>query len=292
MGLQPMPSASLRVLHRDATVGWQAGDVLQSLWREMHTAWLGVFARPAEAKSFFSRLPEAFAYPFKGNGLPLLICGTLFFGFLDFLRHPTVRIPLVLWAVQLLITVIGRGYLFSYMRRIVQSSAQGDEEMPSWPEFGDFWNDIISPFFQALITFGICFGPLQLILATAVIQYAFSQSVSPLVLLGILGATVWAAGYFPMAMLAVAMADSLSGLNPLLVIPSIFRVPTEYLVACCVLVGIVIVRIVSALVLSVVIPIAVVPALLDGFLSLYFLTVEMRLLGSLYHTNKDRLRWF
>jgi len=38
--------------------------------------------------------------------------------------------------------------------------------------------------------------------------------------------------------------------------------------------------------------IPVVPALLSGFVSLYFLTAEMRLLGVMYYTNKEKLNWF
>jgi len=89
----------------------------------------------------------------------------------------------------------------------------------------------------------------------------------------------------------MAMADSLTGLNPLFVIPSICRVPLEYLVACCVVLVIYAVKLAVGLVL-VFLSIPLVTALLSGFLSLYFLTVEMRLLGTLYYTRKDRLNWF
>ena len=94
-----------------------------------------------------------------------------------------------------------------------------------------------------------------------------------------------------MAMLAVAMADSLTGLNPLFVIPSICKVPLEYLVACCVVLVIYAVKLAVGFVLAF-LSIPLVTALLSGFLSLYFLTVEMRLLGTLYYTRKDRLNWF
>jgi hypothetical protein len=95
-----------------------------------------------------------------------------------------------------------------------------------------------------------------------------------------------------MALLAVAMADSIEGINPLFVIPSILKVPQEYLVACCVLIAVFIVQIVTNVVLDQIIPIPVLPALLNGFVTLYFLTVEMRLLGVMYFTNKEKLNWF
>ena len=98
--------------------------------------------------------------------------------------------------------------------------------------------------------------------------------------------------YLPMALLAVAMADSIAGINPLFVIPSILKVPVEYLVACCILIAVFIVQVVCNVVLDRIIPIPVVPALLSGFVSLYFLTAEMRLLGVMYYTNKEKLNWF
>ena len=39
-------------------------------------------------------------------------------------------------------------------------------------------------------------------------------------------------------------------------------------------------------------PIPLLPALLGQFLSLYLLTVGMRVLGLFYRAHQDRLRWF
>ena len=256
---------------------------------------LGVFARRAEAKSFFAQFPEAFVYPFKGSGIALLIGGTLFFAFLDFLKHgplgPRGGLSIFFMIGSLFITAISGGYLFSYLQKIVQSSAQGEESMPSWPEFSDFWADILQPFLHALAIAVFCFGPLSVFAFWSGIEFALNQTVNPGLLLGTLLAAGWAILYFPMAMLAVAMADSLTGLNPLFVIPSICKVPLEYLVACCVVLVIYAVKLAVGFVLAF-LSIPLVTALLSGFLSLYFLTVEMRLLGTLYYTRKDRLNWF
>jgi len=40
------------------------------------------------------------------------------------------------------------------------------------------------------------------------------------------------------------------------------------------------------------IEIPLLPALVASFLSLYWLTVEMRIIGLLYYTNKEKLGWF
>ena len=39
-------------------------------------------------------------------------------------------------------------------------------------------------------------------------------------------------------------------------------------------------------------PIFIVPAVVGKFVSLYGLTVEMRILGLLYYANKEKLAWF
>jgi len=252
---------------------------------------LGVFAKKEEAKSFFSELPEVFKYPLKGNGLILLLGGTIFFGVMAALqRGPTFG--LLIWALKIMLAIITGGYLFSYLQKIIQSSAQGDEEMPSWPDFGDYWNDIIRPYFQGVALVLVCLGPAWLIAGKALLDFGLTGDV-PVgtialgVVVGLMGLT-----YLPMALLAVAMADSMAGINPLFVIPSILKVPVEYTVACCILIAVFIVQVVSSLVLDRIIPLPVVPALLSGFMSLYFLTAEMRLLGLMYYTNKDTLKWF
>jgi hypothetical protein len=40
------------------------------------------------------------------------------------------------------------------------------------------------------------------------------------------------------------------------------------------------------------IPIPLLPTVIASFLSLYGLAVEMRLLGLLYYTNRERFAWF
>lgn len=225
----------------------------------------------AVADGFFAALPGAFAYPFRKDGLILLTGGAAFFALLDWLAAHTFIFGIVLGLVS-------TAYLFACMQRIVQSSAQGEDQMPEWPDLTDFWQDIVTPFCQYLGTLALCFTPA---LGALVLGQPLVAGV-----LASLGAV-----YLPMGLLTVAMADSIAGINPVNVVLSILKVPLEYLVTLIVMAVVLVVGYFVEAVLSAV-PIPIVIPLLISFASLFFITVLMRLLGLLYYTNRDRLQWF
>ena len=233
------------------------------------------------AKSFFAQLPGIFAYPFKKNGWMMVIIGTILFAVLGFFARIAfsggVRIiSLSLWAF-----VFGTGYFLAYMQRIMTSSGYAEEEMPGWPDVTDFGSDVVLPMLLFAGTFLACIAPglTCLIFGSDTVK----EAAIPLFVLG--------AFYFPMAVLAVGMTDNIFSLNPLVIIPSIAKVFVHYLVATvflAVLFGVY--KLSRGLVESVGIP--VISSLVISFLSLYFTTLQMRILGILYFTNKDRLGWF
>lgn len=96
--------------------------------------------------------------------------------------------------------------------------------------------------------------------------------------------------YFPMALLAVVLFDSLSGLNPILVLVSIMRVSLPYLAVCTALALVVAIQMFAHTFLEPVSAWISYPVI--EFLTLYGLMVSMRLLGILYRYHADRLRWF
>lgn len=256
----PAPRIALRV-----AVAEPVKPVPQKILPIRHTA-------PIEYKTFFQQLPSAFAYPFKSNGLILLICGTILFVLLDFVGR-----------FSTLLAILAFGYLFLYMQRIVQYSAQGEAEMPGWPEISNWWDDILVPAFLLTATFLVSFGP-------AILMWIFLD-VDPAMkwTLGI-SLALFGCFYLPMALLAVSMYDSVFALNPLLIIPSMIRIPLEYLVACLMLGVVLGVRLISLLLLDL-IPIPLFPTVVGGFFSLYFLALEMRILGMMYHAKRDELNW-
>jgi hypothetical protein len=236
------------------------------------------------AQNFFAMAPSAFAYPFRGSGVIFLICGAIGFAILDFLRNYGG-----LFAIGL--NVIYGGYLFAFMQRVIQTAAQGSDEPPSWPDVTEFYQDIIQPFLQMLATTLVCFGPAIIFGIWAVTSGASGGAPNPslgigLIILGILGAL-----YYPMALLAVAMFDSVVALSPHVVIPAVFRVPLEYFVVLVLAAVIFAAYAAQVLILSRV-NVPIVPELVASFVWLYLLIVQMRLLGLMYYAKRDRLGWF
>ncbi len=225
-------------------------------------------------KSFTAAVMKSFQYPFKGNGLILLITGTIFYAFMDTLlglRRGIITI------YSLVVFVITYGYLFAYMQKIVVCSAAGDEDPPGWPEVSDIGADIVQPFFQLLITLVVSFVP----------AFIVSQQMGPLPgqFVSILGMI-----YFPMALLGVAMSDSYGSLNPVFVVSSILRAPKNYIVTC---VAFVVLEIIynnlSEVISEIAVP--VLPFLIFWFLFLMCLIIAMRILGLFYFMNRRELGW-
>ena len=235
---------------------------------------------------FFRRLPGVFAYPCAQGGVLLLIGGTILFWLLDLAKF-VVRFAGILGLVAgVLLFVFSSGYLFAYMQRLLVSSSQGDETLPGWPEFSEWWSDIIRPLLLWAFTLAVCFAPpvIYMVLKVRAGEEMNLMILYPLAVFGFL--------YFPMALLAVALSDNFLALNPLVVLPAILKVPGQYVVAVVMFFVLVAVRHFSERLLRAVLPVPVVPGLLVGFLALYFLAVEMRVLGLLYFTNRNRIAWF
>jgi hypothetical protein len=242
--------------------------------------------RTLEGQTFFQRLPGVFKYPFVRGGAVLLVAGTLLYcmmGLAAFVSRYAGGLGL---GSALILFVFSVGYLFAFMQRIIVASSQGEEGLPSWPEFTEWGSDIIRPFLMLVFTVAMCFG---LPLAYLIYTLSSEQDLAVLVFYPLLAFGFF---YFPMALLAVAISDNFSSLNPFVVLPAIAKMPREYLVACLMFFAVVAIRHVGERVLEAIIRIPVLPQLLIGFLALYCLTVEMRILGLLYYTNRKRFGWY
>lgn len=227
-----------------------------------------------DGPGFYALLPGAFAYPFKKNGLILLIVGGVFFLVLEFFARFS-------WVISIITT----GYLFAYMQKIIAHSAQGEDEMPDFPEFGEWWSDILLPFLLFVGTFVVSFAPA--IALFFLLKGEFGVDGAGLVFIA---ALAFGAVYFPMALLAVAVSDNFLALSPHIVVPSMFRVFLPYAVACVILAVLVAFKFGSQFLVAF-LPVPVVPSILMGFVSLYALVVEMRVLGLLFRSYRARLGW-
>jgi len=235
--------------------------------------------------NFFALCRGAFSYPLKKDGAILLVCGTAVFGFLDgahwvlstVVKHMWI-LGIPFWFAYFLCLVMGVGYLFAFMQNIVQASSQGEEKMPDWPEISGFWQDLVIPFFRFGVIWFICLSP-----GIAVQMFVSPMAGVPLLVLGLL--------CLPMAILTVCLADGINGLNPIIIFSGIGKVPLPYLTICGLFLVIIALMHGSQMLLEMT-GIPVLPTVISAFISLYGLTVEMRLLGLLYYTNKAKLAWF
>jgi len=228
-----------------------------------------------ENRSFWQCVPEVLKYPVTKAGLPLLILGSILFMLLDFAAIFSLKIA-----------IAAGGYLFAYMQKIIIATANGEEDLPSWPDFGDWWHDILRPCLMMVWTFVVAFGPAVFYMVHSI------TTESDMNMAVLFPLYAWGFMYFPMALLAVAMADSFMAANPLVVLPSITRLSTQYLLVCLLFFTIVAVRYVSERLLAIHVGVPILPIVIASFLSLYFLAVEMRMLGTMYHLNRRRLRWY
>jgi hypothetical protein len=248
-------------------------------------------ATPEEERSlsFGHGVRGAFAYPLKGDGVILLIAGGVFFLLIDAALFLARFAPVYGFVALIILTVFGTGYMVSYLRRIVTASAAGDNRMPDWPEITEFGSDVLSPFFQLLGTVAFCFAP-----AIALTLYVASSAPENTGWLAwlIFASIMLSSVYFPMAFLAVAMFDSVMAVNPLLIIPSILKIPGTYFLTIVLFVAVLIVRWLGYKVLPVLLHSSFVAWIIASFLGLYLLMVEVRILGVLYWTRKNELGWF
>ena len=236
---------------------------------------------------FFTSFRGAFKYPFSGDGLALLLGGTLFFGFLDganYICRNSLAFGMRAMSMRAVIFtfILGTGYLFSYLKNVIYSTAQGDRHPPDWPELTEWQADIVSPMFQFVMVTLLSFGP-------AIGLQIWSEGDYPWLVLAV---TLLGCLYFPMTFLAVAMFDTLIALNPIFVVGSILRVPKEYAVATLVFIGIFALRWFSGTALAGLLHIPLVPTLVADLICLGLLIVEARILGLLYLSRKADLRWF
>lgn len=241
--------------------------------------------RPTAPKGFFPRMPTAFTYPFRGSGLLVLIVTALLLAAMDYVGR--------IWYF-IFIKIAVFGYLFCFMQNIIHATANEEEEMPELPGI----DDVFGGAFRMAVTVLICFT-LPIIFFVLKISEVLDVPTSALIATMVLGCL-----YFPMAFLAVAMKDTALAANPLVVVPAIFKVPLGYLVTAILVIGVFALRQfgdfaaafagatgystrnMSTLFLTFAV------RAVWCLVSVYLLTVSMRILGLLYVTNKQKFGWF
>lgn len=232
-------------------------------------------SQPVEDRSFYQLIPGMFRYPFSGSGIWLMVVGSITYAVVSFLAAR-------FWYAWLILV----GYSAMYAQGIILSSANGEEKGPAWPDLdGDLRIQIFGACFQFLGTVVCCFAPAIAVLMWAGTGHeAATVAVYPMIMLGFI--------YLPMSLLAVALFDTLSALNPLVVLPAIARIPGPYAVAAISLALVMGIKRWIELGLEWFIPWMFVSEILSSFVGFYLFTVSMRMLGMLYYTQRKQIAWF
>jgi hypothetical protein len=238
---------------------------------------------PAE-ETFMSQLRDAFAYPFKGNGPILLVGGVIFLFALGFAQHAAGYAGPYGFVAGAAVGIFLVGYVFSYAKSIITSTANGDSKPPDWPDCTDWSQDIVSPFGQCVALIALSFGPAIVLNWWHPWNETFAYAMK-------LTAIGWGALLAPMGMLALAMFDSIGALNPVALVWSILRVPFYYLIVAAVFELVFGIFFITANIIAS-LPVPILSGAVADFLGLYFIVVGMRILGLLYWTKKEEFGWF
>lgn len=230
---------------------------------------------PATASgSFWQDVAGSFAYPLQKQGAVFLFSGALFLSLIDAAGFLASYASLLGLLALLILAIFNFGFLFAYMKSVIAVSSNGDDTLPGWPEITDFWGDLGGPFLQFLALHILFLGPGFVLIRQ---DYAIA------------GWTVAGIGMLllPMGFLAVALTDSLAGLNPVAIVSWVFRVPGPYLVASFFFLSMYGLRYGCEWLIPQ-IPVPFLPGLLFNFILLYGLTVQMRVLGRMYYRYRHR----
>jgi hypothetical protein len=267
-------------LQTSVRVGGKTGPTPGAAVRIASPAALGA-GNSEPAMTFVGWVAEAFSYPFRGHGVWMLLSGALAL-MLTYYAALLARYAFVFGLLALIILTIGViGYFFAFIKEVTATSAGGAKSLPGWPEIASP-ADFLTPFFHCLGLLVVSFGPWLL---WRIWGLDFGEAWMPWALAAL------GAFYAPMALVGLAMADSLAGLNPAVIVPSILRIFGHYCVAVVLVVILLGVQFLGGW-LADALPIPLVTPFAVQFLTLYLLVVTARILGAMYYLHREDLGWF
>ncbi len=168
--------------------------------------------------SFGAFIGDAMAYPFRGYGWIILLSGTVVLSGIQWFQ----MLPISIGLLNLFLSLSAWGYLLVMLQNVIQRTALGESDLPDWPDFEGF-GELIGKCFQWFVVLMVCFGPALFIVFNMAREDGGDPELRSLVL--VWTAVVAGAVYCPMALLAVAMFDTVGAVNPMLVVRSISQVP-------------------------------------------------------------------
>lgn len=227
--------------------------------------------------SFFSQLPSAFAYPLRRSASLMTIFGSIFLG----LSCLVLLLGLYFAPFGLVLTVATFpcfGYLYAFLVKIINTTVNGQDEMPEWPiNLAHMATTFVTIIFTVLVTF----LPAILYLALCL---NWDLSLKPLIFFGYCGLFV-----FPMAILRVSLFDSIQAFEYGSIFRSIGKAPTAYVFTFLLLL---VLFLLSTWLLLTLKSVLVIGFPLATVVAFYLAMVEARILGLLFRTYRYSYDWY
>ena len=202
----------------------------------------------------------------------MIVLGALFSIVLDVLQHT----PIFGFAVA----IFASGYFGSFYLDIVSTTMGERDEVPDWPSFSNFLDDIIFPFFRLCGLVLVSFWPLAVLI--------FADEDASWFVPAQIGAVALGCIYFPMAVLAVQAFGGITAALPHIVLPAVFRALPGYLLA---IVALVVAFGVCGFAEEVAAKLPYIGWLVAAGVALYSLMFQARLIGLIYRDKRDKLGW-
>jgi len=232
----------------------------------------------AEGEPFWKKIPGVFIYPLQGHVLLATVGASVFFYF--------YRIALVIPFYGFIAAIMLGCYIVACVVKIIETAVTSDRaDLFDWPDFTE-WVDWFGKFFLFIIGWIICHGT-AIFIFWKCFKYAEIQFIMIPLCIGlfILGVFV-----YPMYILSMSLVGGLASLNIVNVLKAIGTTFVAYMLTFLVLTFTQFLSVLANL-----IPLNAIPFLggiLHQFIFVYFLLVDMRLLGIFYKSYRLKLRWY
>jgi len=204
---------------------------------------------------------SAFGYPLRESGPLILLGGTFVASLFQFFASGFGAL-------------MGFGMFLAYGMVIIQTTAEGGNKAPQWPDVGTV-GEIARPVLLASATAFVSFAPSG---------WAAAEGHGGLAVALLLAGALYA----PMAWIAASVSGNFLAITPITVLPLLFKVNASYWIACGVLLPIAVLGQLGMGALD-----AVMHPLLSGpivtAVFFYLVMVEMRILGLVWYHNRDEL---
>jgi hypothetical protein len=200
----------------------------------------------------------------------------------------------------LIVVFFATTYLTTFLFSVTAATTDGRDELPDWPDAGEVYLSFGRNLIALLVLLSLTFFPKVALdeftgPVPAVAIYA-SQAELNLTFRdhldgsagawATLGALALGQLYVPMGLLVLSLGGRIRDLAPWIIVPAILRTGPAYLVASATWLGLLVLQVASFVVGR---HLPVFGSLVGHFVSLWLLTVAMRIIGLLYRTHGHRM---